>query len=254
MNEAGIYKARVARLFASGRVVAQKPPRDVAWPIAYSEPPDLAVLYAAADGLALDDGLVLFGKGELADVTLWLVLEKGLSWPDGLVVIGERRDTIVVLDLDPRDERAGGGVLEVGADDLGAFERVACDVTSYALVRAHADVGLVPPLAEPPEVAARRAAEREDLAGLERELGRPFYPGHERLVAALALELGALHARAGHLERALAAFERSVESRAGAVGMGARTSERAAGWRAAAHAARAAGAADLAGECERRAR
>ena len=75
------------------------------------------------------------GRGELGDVTRWLVLEKGLAWADDLVVIGERRDSVLVLDFDERGARAGGGVLEAGSDDLEALERVATDVVGYLATR-----------------------------------------------------------------------------------------------------------------------
>jgi hypothetical protein len=250
MSEPRIHMTRVAELLASPRVVSHKPARDVAWPIRHPEPPDVSALYAVCDGLALQDGLVLFGRGELADLTAWLVLEKGLGWPDDRVVIGERRDAIVVLDLDVRSERAGGGVLEVSSDDLGAFERVASDVVSYALLHAGAGKDLAPP----PEIAARAALEVRDAARLSAELERPFYPGQERLVALLYLELGGLLVRAGEGKAALLAFERSAKSRAAVVAEGGQAAERGTAWRAAAHVAREASAHDVAKECERRAR
>jgi len=228
----------------------RKPPRDVAWPIAHAEPADLGALYQICDGLVLEDGARLFGRGELHDVTQWLVLEKALGWPDDLVVVGERRDVVVVLDLDVTGARAGGGVLEIGADDLGAFDRVASSVLGYFLVRAGAGQDEVPP----PEIAARRAALEKDRAALERELARPMYPGQERLFASLAVELGALSAAAGERERALSAFERSVEARVRSVTRDAAVAERSAGWRAAAIASRARGAGTIADECETRAR
>src|SRR5438552_2000812 len=100
MGQAGIYVDRARALLASPRVVEKKPPRDVAWPIAHPEPPDLAALYALCDGLVLDTGVRLFGRGELHDVTQWLILEKALGWTDDRIVVGERRDVVVVLDLD----------------------------------------------------------------------------------------------------------------------------------------------------------
>jgi hypothetical protein len=81
-----------------------------------------------------------------------------------------------------------------------------------------------------------------------------MYPGSDRVVAALALELGALHAVAGSAERALRAFEQSVEARIRAVGRGGRDAERTAAWTAAAHVARSRSAESIAQECERRAR
>jgi len=215
----------------------------------HDEPADLRALYSVLDGILLDDDVRLFGRGELYDVTQWLVLEKGLGWPDDLVVVGERRDVVIVLDLDVAGVRAGGGLLEVGADDLGAFDRVASGVLSYLLVRA----GVGEDDAPPAEVAARRAAGAQDRAALERELGRPMYPGQERLFASLAVELGALHAAAGQNEAALFAFGRAVEARARSVTRDAQLAERRAGWRAAAIASRARGASELAEVCDRRA-
>jgi hypothetical protein len=249
MPDVGIYADRIDRLLASPRVRDRRPPRGVDWPFTHAEPGDLSALYAVLDGLSLDDGVRLFGRGELRDVTQWLVLEKGLGWSDDLAVVGERRDVVIVLDVDVVGARAGGGVLEVGADDLGAFDRVASSVLAYLLVRAGAGEDDAPP----PEVAARRAAKAQDRAALERELARPMYPGQERLFASLAIELGALHAAAGDDERALAAFGRSIEARARSVTRDAQRAERSAGWRAAALALRGRGAAALAEECDRRA-
>ena len=70
----------------------------------------------------------------------------------------------------------------------------------------------------------------------------PCIPGATVPVAALCLELGALHAAAGDAERAMRAFERSVEARQRAVGRGGREAERVAAWTAAAHVARSRGA------------
>jgi hypothetical protein len=248
MAPVGIHTSRVERLLASPRVMEKKPHRDVAWPIPYPEPADLSALYLACDGLELDDGTRLFGRGELRDVTDWLVLEKGLAWSDDLVIVGERRDIVIVLDLDVDGERAAGGALETGIDDLGVFERVASDVVGYLCSRA----AVLDDVAPPPEIAARRAAASLDASGLERELARPMYPGHERLFASLALELGTLWARAGEKERAMSAFARSVEARVASVGRGGREAERASAWLAAAHASRAGGALPLALECEAR--
>ena len=131
MGEAGIYAERVHRLLSSPEILERRPPRNVDWPVAHPEPDDLAELYRVSDGLVLPGGLTLLGRGELADVTAWLVMAKGLSWPDDLVVVGERPGAVIVLDLDVRGERAGGGVLEAGADDLAAFERVASSVVDF---------------------------------------------------------------------------------------------------------------------------
>ncbi len=250
MAEDGSYADRAKRLLASPRVRERKPPRGVGWPITHAEPADLTAMYALCDGFVLDDGARLFGRGELHDVTQWLVLEKALTWPDDLVVVGDRPGVVVVLDLDVAERRAGGGVVEVGADDLGAFDRVASSVVGYFLSRAGLGEGEV----LPPEVAARRAAERGDRARLERELARPMYPGQDRLFASLALELGALSAEAGEAERAFSAFGRSVEARVRSVTRDAEDAERRAGWRAAAIASRERGAHAIADECEARAR
>jgi hypothetical protein len=246
----GSHAERATRLLASPRVKLARPPRpDAAWPIPFPEPADLAALYAICDGLELDDGVRIFGRGELADTTAWLVLEKGLSWPPDLIVMGERRDIVIVLDLDAADVRAGGGVLEVGADDLGSFERIASTAVGYLLVHAGAGDDLVPP----PELEARNAARAGDRIALERALERAMYPGSDRAVSALCLELGALHAVAGDSERAMRAFARSVDARQRAVGRGGREPERVAAWAAAAHVARSRGAKAIAMECERRA-
>ncbi|HEX9295338.1 MAG TPA: hypothetical protein VF881_05870 [Polyangiaceae bacterium] len=249
MPGTGSHLERVALLLASPRVSEKKTPRAVDWPISYPEPADLTALYRACDGLTLEDGVQLLGRGELRDVTEWLVLEKGLTWPDDLVVVGERPGGVIVLDLDVGGARAGGGVLDVAADGLGAFERVASGVLSYLVIRA----GVAEDEAPPPEVAARRAAAEGDRLALARELSRPMYPGQGELFASLCLELGALWAEVSDAERALSAFTRSVEARVAAVGAGLRVAARASAWRAAAHASRARGAEAIAGECERRA-
>jgi hypothetical protein len=247
----GSHAERAIRLLASPRVVRAVPARpDAVWPFSYPEPADLTALYAVCDGLELDDGVRIFGRGELRDVTAWLMLEKGLSWPEDLIVAGERRDIVVVLDLDVDGVRAGGGLLEVGTDDLGSFERVASGLLDYLLVRAGAGEDIAPP----PEIDARNAARAGDRGALQRALGRPMYPGSERVLAALCLELGALHADAGDAERTLHAFEQSVEARLRAVGRGGRHAERVAAWTAAAHVARTRGADAVAVECEARAR
>src|SRR5258708_28632114 len=121
MPPVGIHTSRVERLLASPRVTDKKPHRDVAWPIPHAEPPDLSALYLVCDGLELDEGTHVFGRGELRDVTDWLILEKGLAWSDDLVIVGERRDIVIVLDLDVRGERAGGGGLGTRAGGLGGL-------------------------------------------------------------------------------------------------------------------------------------
>jgi hypothetical protein len=247
----GSHAERATRLIASPRVVRVNPARtDAPWSFRHPQPPDLVALYAACDGLELDDGARIFGRGELSDVTSWLVLEKGLSWPDDMFVAGERRDIVIVVDLDAGGTRAGGGVLEVGADDLGSFERVASDVVGYLLARTGAGDDPAPPA----EIAAKRAAAAGDRAALEKALARPMYPGSGRAVAALFLELGALAAAGGDGESALRAFERSVGARLSAVGRGGREVERRAAWSAAAHVARTHGADVIAARCEDRAR
>lgn len=246
----GSHDERVARLLSSERVKQLVPPRNgAAWPFAAPEPAELSAFYARCDGLELDDGVRVFGRGELSDVTSWLVLDKGLSWPDDLLVVGERRDVVIVLDLDARSVRAGGGLLEVGADDLGSFERVASGLLGYLSTRTGAGDDAEPP----PEIAARRAASAGDRDALDRALARPFYPGSQRIVAALALELGALQAVAGDETRMMRAFERSVEARVAVVGRGGREKERVAAWNAAAHVARSRGAEAAALACEGRA-
>ena len=247
----GSHAERATRLLASPRVrLAVAPRPDAVWPFAHPEPADLTALYALCDGIELEDGVRIFGRGELRDVTAWLVLEKGLSWPEDLIVVGERRDIVIVLDLDVAGVRAGGGLLEVGTDDLGSFERVARGVLGYLLAR----TGTGQDIAPPPEIEARNAARAGDRGALERALSRPMYPGSERVMAALFLELGALHADAGDKERTLQAFAESVEARLRAVGRGGRDTERIAAWTAAAHVARARGADAIAVACEDQAR
>jgi hypothetical protein len=244
-----IYGDVVARVLASPAVLTAKPPRGAAWPLPCAEPADVRALYDACDGLTLSSGVALFGRGELRDVTQWLVLEKGLEWPPDLVVVGERRDSVIVLDLDEQGARAGGGVLEVANDDLGVFERMASGLVAYLAIQAGAGHDPSPP----PEVAARLAAAQADPAALARELERPLYPGQPRLAAALGNRLGELFAQAGQSERAWTAFEAAVRARVSAAGRGALEAERKAGWRAAALACRASGAEALAQRCEARA-
>jgi hypothetical protein len=247
----GSHAERASRLIASARAVRVNPARsDAPWPFRHPEPPDLAALYAVCDGLELDDGVRIFGRGELLDVTSWLVLEKGLSWPDDMFVAGERRDIVLVLDLDVGGARAGGGLLEIGADDLGSFDRLASDLVGYLLART--GVGEDP--SPPAEIAAKQAAQMGDRDALEKALARPMYPGSDRKAAALFLELGALAGAAGDVEGALSAFERSVEARLAAVGRGGRDLERRAAWSAASHVARSRGAEAVAAACEERAR
>lgn len=237
---------RVQQVLASTRIVERKAPRDGAWSVPHPEPADVAALHAACDGLVFDGGAVLLGRGELWDATRWLVLDKALDWPDDLVVVGERRDLVVVLDLDVRGERAGGGVLEAPSDELATFERVASDVVAWAAIQAGAGVDPAPPA----EVAAQVAARAGDLDALDAALARGFYPGGDARFATFALRLGAMRAAAGEAERAMSAFERAVEARARVVRRGAEGRERAAAWRAAAQASREVGAKEIAAACE----
>jgi hypothetical protein len=238
----------VAALLAAARVVERRPPREGAWPFAFAEPEDLAALYAACDGLRTEDGAIVLGRGELRDATRWLVLDRALDWGEDLVVVGERLDSVVVLDLDLGGERAGGGVLEAPTDDLRALERVASDVVAWATL--HACAGDDP--APPPEVLAARASDAEDAAALDAALARPWYPGHDAARSRAWARLGELRAREGAKERALAAFERSVEARVRTVPRGAEAREGQRAWSACALAARRAGDPELARLCEER--
>lgn len=231
------HVARVDALLGSGRARRVRPPRDVAWPVEHREPPDLAALYARCDGLELDDGATILGRGELAATTSWLVLDRGLDWPGDWVVVGERGDAVVVLDLDVEARRAGGGVLEIASDDLGAPARVATDVVGWALARASVEDAL----AAPPEVAAAAAARARDRATLRGELARPFYPGASALEARLWLSLGELELAAGAADDAWAAFERSVEARVSERAAASREREARAAWGAVARACSLAG-------------
>src|SRR5437588_686623 len=65
MAGSGIHVDRARRLLASPRVPEKKPPRQVEWPILHPEPADLAALYQLCDGVLLDDGVRLFGRGEV---------------------------------------------------------------------------------------------------------------------------------------------------------------------------------------------
>lgn len=241
---------RIEALLAAPRITEKKPPREGAWSAPHMEPDDLAALYAACDGLAIDEGgVLLLGEGELWDATRWLVLDKALDWPDDLLVVGERRDRVVVLDLDVEGVRAGGGVLEASSDELETFERVASDVVAWASIHA----GGSPDPSPPAEVAAATALEAGDRGALEAALLRGFYPGSDARLAAFALRLGAMCVASGEPERAMRAFERSVAARTRTVRRGAEERERALAWRAAAQASRAAGSIELAEACEARA-
>lgn len=241
---------RIRAVLASPRVLRILPPRaDAPWAAPYAAPADLQALYEACDGLVTENGFTLLGRGEIHDATRWLVLDRALGWPEDLLVIGERTASAVVLDLDVNGVRAGGGVLEAASDDLESFERVASDAVAYVELQ----VGLADP-APPPEVLAGRAAEAGDREKLEAELARPAYPGQERRRAALLHELGRMHAFHKDEARALAAFERSADARAGLVRKGAAERERAAAWKAAAITALGAGAEAVAAMCEARAK
>jgi hypothetical protein len=135
MTASEIQQDRVTRLFTSPELSITRPPRDIAWPLALPIPPDLRALYAVCDGLKTRDGFTLLGKGELKDVTDWLVLDKGLGWPSDYVVVGERHDMVVVVDLDVEGTRGGGGVLEAPNDALESFEPAACDLVAYLEAR-----------------------------------------------------------------------------------------------------------------------
>ncbi len=240
---------RVARLLASSGVQRVAPPRaGVPWPFAAPEPDEVAALYAQCDGLELGDGAVVLGRGELADVTSWLVLDRALDWPPDLVVVGERGDLVVALDLDVDGARAGGGVVEVPTDDLRAFTRVAGGLVGWAELHA----GLADATA-PPEVLARAMIDAGDCDGLVHALAAPWYPGQDALAATAWLALGRLHAVEGARGSALAAFEQHVELRASLVGRGAREAEEARAWRGAAHEAARVGDEALAQACRDRA-
>ena len=146
---------RIQTVLASPRIARIVPPRaDAPWGAPHPAPPDLDALYRSCDGLVTENGFTLLGRGEVFDTTRWLVLDKALSWPDDLLVIGERTASVVVVDLDVHGSRAGGGVLEAASDDLETFERVASDALAYISLQ----IGLLDP-APPAEVRARRAAD-----------------------------------------------------------------------------------------------
>ncbi len=239
---------RIAAILASSRVTVRGAPGDGA---AFDDaaPADLVALHTAADGLELDDGTRILARAEIPRATAWLVEEKALSWEDDLQVVGERDDLVLVLDLDARRARAGGGVLEAATDGLEAFRRVALGVVEY--VEARLALPETPPIA--PERAAREAVAVRDPDALEAAIARGFYPGADRELAHASMSLGAMRAAAGDRARALAAFERAAESRVRAVPRGAESAETAAAWRAFATAAESAGAPDIANACRERA-
>jgi len=242
--------ARVAAILASPAVVMKRARESSAgaepWPFDAPEPADLAALYAAADGIELSDGTVILRRAELAGTTAWLKQEKSLDdWAEGIFVLGERSDLVIALDLDLAGKRAGGGVLEAPTDGLSTFKRAALGVVGYLEAR-------LSPAGDPypsPEVAAREASARRDMAALAVAIARPFYPGAERELAHAALTLGALRAEAGDAEGAMEAFEMSVAARVRSVRRGAEESEARAAWRACAVAAERAGAAAISSAC-----
>ncbi|WP_437783506.1 hypothetical protein [Sorangium sp. So ce1097] len=254
MSAGGDLVSRVAALLACAGVEARPASTSTstgagAWPHGLAEPPDVAALHAAADGLALPDGTLILPRGEVAQATAWLVEDRSLDWPHDLLVVGEREDLVIVLDLDVEGARAGGGVLEVPTDGLASFQRVARTVVGYLERR----LGVAAAEAASPEVRAREAAARRDLPALAGALAEPMYPGAERQTAHAALTLGALLSERGD-EAALDAFARSVEARVAAAPRGAAAPERLAAWRACEIAAREAGAEAIAAACAARAR
>jgi hypothetical protein len=239
-------EARIDRVLASPRIAVRGSasstlPRE-------NEPADLAVLFARADGLELDDGTRILARAEIPRATAWLVEEKALSWRDDLWVVGERDDLVLILDLDHERARSGGGILEAATDGLEAFRRVALSVVELLEAR----LGLVETLPIAPERAAREAALLRDPEKLEAALARAFYPGADRDVAHATMSLGAMRAAAGDRVRSLAAFERAAAARVRSVPRGAEAVEDAAAWRAFAVAAEAAGAPDIAAACRER--
>lgn len=253
------FHARAEWVLASPKVRIKRPPSADPWPFSVlasvfaPEPPDLAALYARSDGLELEDGTAILPRGDIERTTAWLKQDKALDdWPADLIVVGERTDGVLVLDLDRSGERAGGGLLEAATDGLSTFRRVSMSVLGYLEAR----IGLASPTSggdAPPEKLAREAAERKDRMALEAALKSAFYPGSEREFAHAALSLGALFAADGDLVSALAAFERSVKARAASAPRGAGAREEAAAWKACSITASQAGARSLAEECSKRA-
>ncbi|AKT39360.1 hypothetical protein [Chondromyces crocatus] len=233
--------ARVTALLASPAITERRPPAEEPWPLPGPEPLDLAALYAVTDGLVLADGATLLRRGELARATDWLKQDRSLDWPEGLVVLGEHQELVVVLDLDPTGARAGGGILEAPHDGLSTFQRL--DRSALGYLERHAGVGPGDP---GPEQRLADAIARRDVAALHEALALPLYPGAERNAALGALTLGSLLAAAGDDAGALKAFERSVAARVRAARRGAGALERAAALRACVAAAREAGATTLA--------
>lgn len=250
-GRAGDFNGRAELLLASPKVRLKRPPSADPWPFGNApEPPDLAAIYARSDGLELEDGTVILPRGDLERTTAWLKQEKSLEdWPHDLIVVGERTDGVLVLDLDRAGERAGGGLLEAATDGLSTFKRVSMSVVGYLEARVD------PKNASdaPPEKLAREAADQKDRGALAAALAAPFYPGSERDFAHAALSLGALFAAEGDEASALAAFERSVKARAASAPRGSAAREEAAAWKACSITANQAGARPLAEECSKRA-
>lgn len=247
----GDFNERAGCLLESPKVRIKRAPSADPWPDQYApEPPDLAALYARSDGLELEDGTTILPRGDLERTTAWLKQDKSLDdWPPDFIVVGERTDGVLVLDLDRSGERAGGGLLEAATDGLSIFRRVSMSVMGYLETRidaTHAGDAL-------PEKLARQAAERRDAKSLAAALDAPFYPGSERDFAHAALTLGALFAAEGDEAQALAAFERSVKARAASAPRGSAAREEAAAWKACSITANQAGARPLADECAKRA-
>jgi hypothetical protein len=250
----GDFNGRAELLLASPKVRIKRPPSADPWPFGDArEPPDLAALYARSDGLELEDGTVILPRGDLERTTAWLKQEKSLEdWPDDLIVVGERTDGVLVLDLDRAGERAGGGLLEAATDGLSTFKRVSMSVVGY--LEARVDPKNIKNTGDaPPEKLAREAADKKDRGALAAALAAPFYPGSERDFAHAALSLGALFAAEGDEASALAAFERSVKARAASAPRGSAAREEAAAWKACSITANQAGARSLAEECSKRA-
>jgi len=248
-TDQSVLLRRCDALMQSSFIRERKPPRDFPWPLAHPEPAELAAFYARCDGLVLTDGTTILGRASLVATTEWLKGDRALGWDDDLVVVGERADMVIVRDLDARQKRSGGGVLEAPHDALESFGRLAFGLVGYLEMR----VGKTSSFDLVPEVAAREAAARRDARGLALALARPFYPGADRDFAYGALVLGSLYAKAGDEPSAKAAFLRSVDARVRGVSRGASKSETTAAWRACARAAIDAGADKLAAECAERA-
>jgi hypothetical protein len=242
-------RALVQAIVASAAVEATRAPSEATWGLPVAMPADVAALHAVSDGLVLIDGTRILGREEIAPATQWLKEDRSLTWDDDLFILGERDDLVIVRDLDLARRRAGGGVLEAPTDGLESFQRVGRDLLGYLAAR----VG-IGDAREAPEQAARGAITRRDQGALARALGEPFYPGNESALAHAALTLGELRARAGDPEGAMQAFVLSAETRARAARRGAEASERAAGFRACARVAEAAGAPQLAAACSERAK